>query len=44
MIEAATKLSCEMSGVVKAARVGDLADGLPRVQQGPAMQQTRSMI
>jgi hypothetical protein len=44
MSESAAKLSCEMSVVVKAARVGNLTDGLPRVQQGSAMQQTRGMI
>jgi hypothetical protein len=42
--EPATELSSEMSVVAKTARVGDLADGLARVQQGPAVQQTRSMI
>jgi hypothetical protein len=44
MTEPATELPSEMSVVAKTARVGDLADGLPRVQQGPAVQQTRSMI
>ena len=44
MTEPAAELSCEMSVVVKPAGVGDLADGLTRVQQGPALQQTRGMI
>jgi hypothetical protein len=44
MSEPAAKLSGEMSIVAKAAGVGDLADGLARVQQPPAMQLTRGMI
>ena len=44
MSEPATKLPGEMSIVAKAAGVGDLADGLARVQQPPAMQLTRGMI
>ena len=44
MTEPTTELSCEMRVVAEAARVSDLVDGLPRVQQGAAMQHTRSMI
>jgi hypothetical protein len=44
MTEPAAKLPCEMSVVVKSARVGDLADGLTRIQQSPTTQQTRGMI
>src|SRR5882762_2922156 len=44
MTEPTTELSCEMRVVAEAARISDLVDGLPRAQQGAAMQQTRSMI
>jgi hypothetical protein len=44
MTEPTTELSCEMRVVAEAARISDLANGLPRVQQGAAVQQTRSMI
>ena len=42
--EPTTELSCEMGVVDEAARISDLVNGLPRVQQRTAMQQTRSMI
>jgi len=44
MTEPVTELSSEMSVVAKSTRVCDLVDGLPRVQHGPSMQKTRSMI
>src|SRR5258708_11043951 len=44
MTEPTTELSCEMRVVAEAAGISDLADGQPGVQQGAAMQQTRSMI
>jgi hypothetical protein len=44
MTEPTTELSCEMRVVAEAARVSDLVNGLPRVQQGAAMQHTRGMI
>jgi hypothetical protein len=42
--EPTTELSCEMRVVAKAARISDLTNGLPRIQQCAAMQQTRRMI
>ena len=44
MTEPTTELSCEMRVVAEAARISDLANGLSRVQQCAAMQQTRRMI